>query len=77
MILREDYKSRDEVEGLLIFPKYHFKSQDKTFRDVPENKVTICYITWLKRRISLKNRDYRKVWMRDYESAYKLSCTQT
>ena len=28
MILREDYKSRDEVEGLMIFPKYHFKSQD-------------------------------------------------
>ena len=30
MILREDYKSRDEVselevEGLIIFPKYHFK----------------------------------------------------
>lgn len=28
MILREDYKSRDEVEGLKIFPKYHFKPQD-------------------------------------------------
>ena len=28
MILREDYKSRDEVEGLIIFPKYHFKPQD-------------------------------------------------
>ena len=28
MILREDYKSRDEVEGLVIFPKEHFKSQD-------------------------------------------------
>ena len=28
MILREDYKSRDEVEGLIFFPKYHFKPQD-------------------------------------------------
>ena len=28
MILREDYKSQDEVEGLIIFPKYHFKPQD-------------------------------------------------
>ena len=28
MILREDYKSWDEVEGLIIFPKYHFKPQD-------------------------------------------------
>ena len=48
MILREDYKSRDEVEGLIIFPKYHFKPQDTgTFRDVPDNKVAICYIVWL------------------------------
>ena len=28
MILREDYKSRDDVEGLIFFPKYHFKPQD-------------------------------------------------
>ena len=28
MILREDYKSRDEVEGLIFFPKYYFKPQD-------------------------------------------------
>ena len=28
MILREDYKSRDEVEELIFFPKYHFKPQD-------------------------------------------------
>ena len=50
MILREDYKSRDEVEGLIIFPQYHFKKKTKilgTFRDVPDNKVAICYIVWL------------------------------
>ena len=33
MILREDYKSRDEVEGLINFPKYHFKPQDT--RNIP------------------------------------------
>ena len=49
MILWEDYKSRDKVEGLIVFPKYNFKPQHilGTFCDVPDNKVAICYIIWL------------------------------
>ena len=35
MILREDYKSRDEVEGLIFFPKYHFNPQET--RNIPCN----------------------------------------
>ena len=38
MISREDYKSRDEVEGLVTFPRYHFKPQDNTFVMLPTPK---------------------------------------
>ena len=40
---------RDEVERLIIFPKISFQNPKilGTFGDVPDNKVTICYIIWL------------------------------
>ena len=47
MILREDFKSRDEVEGLIIFPKHHFKPQDTVHSVMfPTTKVPLSY-KWL------------------------------
>ena len=79
MILREDYKSRDEVEGLIFFPKYHFKPQDTG--NIPwcsrqqSRHLLYCMATHCLARLRHSSQKFTKLSM-FFQRGFPLSCAQ-
>ena len=79
MILREDYKSRDEVEGLIFFPKYHLKPQDTG--NIPwcsrqqSRHLLYCMATHCLARLRHSSQKFTKLSM-FFQRGFPLSCAQ-
>ena len=79
MILREDYKSRDEVEGLIFFPKYHFKPQDTG--NIPwcsrqqSRHLLYCMATHCLARLRHSSQKFTKLSI-FFQRGFPLSCVQ-
>ena len=79
MILREDYKSRDEVEGLIFFPKYHFKPQDTG--NIPwcsrqqSRHLLYCMTTHCLARLRHSSQKFTKLSI-CFQRGFPLSCAQ-